>query len=66
MGEALLGFCWHDQGNTWDHFSVIFTFPEEVAGAFASGQLLEGYGDIVCRMYGPKGTIDTHYWRRKT
>lgn len=49
------------QGNTWDHFSVIFTFPEEVVVTFASGQFMQGYGDIACRMYGPKGTIDTHY-----
>jgi predicted dehydrogenase len=49
------------QGNTWDHFSVIFTFPEEVIVTFASGQFLQGHDDILCRMYGPKGTIDTHY-----
>jgi predicted dehydrogenase len=49
------------EGNTWDHFSVIFTFPGEVIVTFASGQFMEGYDDIVCRMYGPKGTIDTHY-----
>ena len=49
------------EGSCWDHFSVIFTFPEEVIVTFASKQFGEGYDDIICRMYGAKGTIDTHY-----
>jgi len=49
------------EGNCWDHFSVIFTFPDEVIVTFASKQFGSGYDDIVCRMYGAKGTIDTHY-----
>jgi predicted dehydrogenase len=49
------------EGSCWDHFSVIFTFPEEVIVTFASKQFGKGYDDIVCRMYGAKGTIDTHY-----
>ena len=49
------------EGTCWDHFSVIFTFPDEVIVTFASKQFGEGYDDIVCRMYGAKGTIDTHY-----
>jgi len=49
------------EGSCWDHFSVMFTFPEEVIVTFASKQFGEGYDDILCRMYGAKGTIDTHY-----
>jgi predicted dehydrogenase len=49
------------EGNCCDEFSVIFTFPEEVTVTFASKQFGKGYDDIVCRMYGAKGTIDTHY-----
>jgi predicted dehydrogenase len=49
------------EGSCWDHFSVIFTFPEEVIVTFASKQFGAGHDDIVCRMFGPKGTIDTHY-----
>jgi len=49
------------EGSCWDHFSVIFTFPEEVIVTFASKQFGEGYDDIICRMYGAKGVIDTHY-----
>jgi predicted dehydrogenase len=49
------------EGSCWDHFSVIFTFPDEVIVTFASKQFGEGYDDIVCRMYGAQGMIDTHY-----
>jgi predicted dehydrogenase len=49
------------EGSCWDEFSVIFTFPENVIVTFASKQYGKGFDDIVCRMYGPKGTIDTHY-----
>ena len=49
------------EGSCWDHFSVIFSFPEEVIVTFASKQFGKGYDDIVCRMYGAKGSIDTHY-----
>ena len=49
------------EGSCWDHFSVIFTFPEEVIVTFASKQFGKGQEDIVCRMYGSQGTIDTHY-----
>ena len=49
------------EGSCWDHFSVIFTFPDEVIVTFASKQFGEGYDDIICRMYGAQGTIDTHY-----
>jgi myo-inositol 2-dehydrogenase / D-chiro-inositol 1-dehydrogenase len=49
------------EGSCWDHFSVIFTFPENVIVTFASKQFGEGYDDIICRIYGAKGVIDTHY-----
>jgi predicted dehydrogenase len=49
-------------GDCWDHFSVIFTFPDEVIVSFCSKQLGAGWDDILCRMYGTEGTIDTHYF----
>jgi predicted dehydrogenase len=49
------------EGNCSDEFSVIFTFPDEVIVTFASRQYGQGYSDIGCRMYGSKGTVDTHY-----
>jgi predicted dehydrogenase len=48
-------------GDCWDHFSVIYTFPGDVLVTFCSKQLGEGWDDILCRMYGVEGTVDTHY-----
>lgn len=49
-------------GDCWDHFSVIFTFPNDVLVSFCSKQYGEGWDDILCRMYGTDGTVDTHYF----
>lgn len=48
-------------GDCWDYFSVIFTYPNNVLITFNSKQCGKGYDDILCRMYGATGTIDTHY-----
>jgi myo-inositol 2-dehydrogenase / D-chiro-inositol 1-dehydrogenase len=60
------GTCGHkgrvDPGTCNDHFAVIYTFPNDIVLSFASKQYGSGYDDIGCRMYGPKGTIDTHYF----
>jgi len=48
-------------GDCWDHFSVIFWFPEDVLVTFCSKQYGSGWDDILCRMYGTAGTVDTHY-----
>ncbi len=49
-------------GNCWDHFAVIFYYPNELAVSFNSHQSGFGYDDIMCRVYGLKGTADTHYF----
>jgi predicted dehydrogenase len=49
-------------GDCWDHFSVSFTFPQDVLVTFCSKQLGDGWDDICCRMYGTDGTLDTHYF----
>jgi len=49
-------------GDCWDHFSVIFTFPEDLLVSFCSKQFGQGHDDILCRYYGTEGTIDTHYF----
>ncbi len=49
-----------DLGNCHDHFSVLFTYPNDVLVNFTSKQYGTGYDDSGCRMFGPKGTIDTH------
>jgi len=49
-------------GTCWDHFSVAFTFPQDVVVTFMSKQLGDGWDDICCRMYGTDGTLDSHYF----
>ncbi len=50
-----------DVGDCWDHFLVTFYYPDDVKIAFSSGQYLKGYSDLCARVFGNKGTIDTHY-----
>jgi predicted dehydrogenase len=49
-------------GDCWDHFAVIYTFPNDVLVSFASKQVGAGIDDIMCRVYGFKGFADTHYF----
>ncbi len=49
-------------GSCWDHFSVSFTFPQDVLVTFCSKQLGDGWDDICCRIYGTEGTLDSHYF----
>ena len=51
-------------GDCWDHFSVIFEFPNKVLATFNSVQVGFGFDDIVCRVYGTKGTVDLHYFSK--
>lgn len=49
-------------GDCFDHFEVIYWFPEKVVLSFTSKQAGAGWDDICCRMFGMKGTVDTHYF----
>ena len=51
-----------EPGNCYDNFAVVFQFPDDVVVNFTSGQFSKGYRDIGCRMFGPAGSIDTHYF----
>ena len=51
-----------DVGDCWDHFSVLYQFPEDVLLTFHSKQAGQGWDDILCRIYGSRGTVDTHYF----
>jgi predicted dehydrogenase len=53
-------------GDCWDHFAVIFYFPNNLVVSFNSHQSGFGYDDIMCRVYGLKGTADTHYFGNVT
>jgi predicted dehydrogenase len=48
-------------GNCWDHYAVIFYFPNNVIVSFSSKQVGYAYDDILCRAYGMNGTAETHY-----
>ena len=50
-----------DVGDCWDHFGVIFTFPDDIIINFNSTQFAKGWDTINCRVYGSRGTIDTTY-----
>lgn len=58
IGGQARGFA----GTCWDHFAVIFYYPNDVILSFCSKQMGHGYDDIQCRMYGTTGTADTHYF----
>lgn len=49
-------------GDCWDHFSVVFHYPNDVLLTFCSKQVGTAWDDILCRAYGTAGTIDTHYF----
>ena len=53
-------------GDCWDHFAVIFYYPNDIVVSFNSHQSGQGYDDIMCRVYGLKGTADTHYFGNVT
>jgi predicted dehydrogenase len=53
-------------GNCWDHFAVIFYYPGDLVVSFNSHQSGFGYDDIMCRVFGLKGTVDTHYFGKVT
>ena len=49
-------------GSCWDHFHVVFSFPQDVIVSFSSKQLGDGWDDIGFRAFGTDGTLDTHYF----
>jgi myo-inositol 2-dehydrogenase/D-chiro-inositol 1-dehydrogenase len=48
-------------GDCWDYFACIFYFPNDLIVSFNSRQSGFAYDDILCRVYGLEGTVDTHY-----
>ena len=55
-----------DVGDCWDHFIIIFWYPNDVKIDFSSSQFLEGFHDMCMRVYGTRGTVDSHYGGRVT
>jgi len=48
-------------GDCWDHYSVLFFFPNDVVVNFCAKQVGFGHDDIMCRAHGLTGTVETHY-----
>ena len=48
-------------GDCWDHFSLLFFFPDDLVVAFSSKQAGFGFDDIMVRAHGTKGTVETNY-----
>jgi len=51
-----------DPGDCHGQFSVVFFFPDDVVISFASKQYGTGFDDIGNKMFGPEGTLETHYF----
>ncbi len=52
-----------DVGDSWDHFIVTYTYPNDVLIAFSSAQFTTGFGDICTRICGSDGTVEAHYFK---
>jgi len=50
-----------DVGDCWDHFSVTYSYEDDVLLTFSSNQFAPGFNDLCTRVYGPLGTADAHY-----
>jgi myo-inositol 2-dehydrogenase/D-chiro-inositol 1-dehydrogenase len=48
-------------GDCWDHFSLLFFFPNDLVVAFTSKQAGFGFDDIMVRAHGETGTVETNY-----
>ncbi len=48
-------------GDAWDHFVVIYWYPDDVLIDFSSTQFIKSEGTILTRVYGSKGTVDANY-----
>jgi len=50
-----------DWGNIWDHFDVIFTYPDNVRVSLNHVQLGNSLWDVAERFFGSKGVSESHY-----
>ena len=50
-----------DVGDCWDHFIVAYHYANDVKVDFSSNQFIKGFHDMCIRMYGDRGTLDSHY-----
>ena len=50
-----------DIGDCWDHFVVTYEYPDGQLLDFGSNQFAPGFGALTTRVFGQKGSADTHY-----
>jgi myo-inositol 2-dehydrogenase / D-chiro-inositol 1-dehydrogenase len=48
-------------GDCWDHYSVLFFFPDNLVVTFTAKQVGYGFDDIMVRAHGTTGTAETNY-----
>ena len=48
-------------GDCWDHYSVLFFFPDDLIVTFSAKQVGYGFDDIMVRAHGTTGTAETNY-----
>jgi predicted dehydrogenase len=48
-------------GDCWDHYSVLFFFPNDLVVTFTAKQVGFGFDDIMVRAHGTTGTAETNY-----
>lgn len=48
-------------GKNWDHFLVIYEYPNNVKIELNVAQFMKDYEDLGARLYGSEGVVDAHY-----
>ena len=52
-----------DFGDTWNHYQVIYEYPQGIHVSIHSTQLGPVFGDVCARFVGTKGMAEAHYGR---
>ena len=50
-----------DHGDCYDHYNILYTYPDNVHVSFNSTQFLKGWWDVCERFMGTKGVSESHY-----
>lgn len=48
-------------GDTWNHYEVLYQYPNDVNVSFQSTQVGSQFGDVCARFLGTKGIAEAHY-----
>lgn len=52
-----------DFGDTWNHYQVLYEYPENIKVSIHSTQVGPVFGDVCARFIGTKGMAEAHYGR---